>query len=378
MDKLGIYIHFPFCESKCNYCDFISYAQKREQIPQYVEAVLQEITLRASKEKKEISSIYLGGGTPSYIESSYIKKIVQKLKETFLWEPSIEVTIEVNPGTITKQKLMDYINCGINRISMGLQETHDNLLKEIGRIHTYEQFLEGYHLAKEVGFDNMNVDLMIGLPGQTVVMVEESLQRLIALEPQHISIYSLIIEEGTRIEKKIAKGEFKLPEETIERQMYDKVKSTLEQNGYVQYEISNFAKPGYISRHNWDCWNQEEYLGIGVAAHSYEEQKRYSHTASIEKYIEAMAKGNLEEITQIEEIQNKQEMQKEYMMLGLRKIEGIKISEFKQKFSENPLYLYRKELEKLVKEKLIEVDGDFVLLTRKGLDLANLVWEEFV
>ena len=384
MKELGIYIHIPFCKQKCKYCDFISYSNKEEKIKEYIKALQKEIQIKLKKYQKEylVDTIYLGGGTPSYIEPEKIEDIIKTVKNIIQMKENVEITIEVNPGTVTKRKLEIYKNVGINRLSIGLQTTNHERLKQIGRIHTYEMFLETYQMAKEVGFTNINVDLMIGLPKQRLKEIETDLENILLLQPNHISIYSLIVEEGTVLEKELREGKLILPEEDLEREMYWKVKEILEKNEYEHYEISNFAKKGYQSKHNWNCWNQKEYLGFGIAAHSYMNNIRYSNIDNLQEYIEQMQYAekieDLKKIEQIQEVQNKEEKQKEYMLLGLRKLKGISIQEFKKIFLENPIYLYLKELDKLVKEELIEVDLDSIRLSNRGLDLANLVWEEFI
>ena len=380
MDKkeLGIYIHIPFCKQKCYYCDFISYSNKCDEIPEYIRSLIKEIDEFDFKNYK-VTTIYFGGGTPSYIDSDYIKQILAKINEKIQYK-NAEITIEVNPGTVTEKKLKDYIEAGINRISIGLQSTKNQLLKQIGRIHTYEEFLDTYNLAKKVGFKNINIDLMLGLPNQSIEDLKESLEKIVTLNPNHISVYSLIIEEGTPISKLLEEGKIQLPEEDEERRMYWYVKNFLELNGYNHYEISNFSKKGEESKHNMNCWNQEEYVGFGVAAHSYINGVRYSNTEKIEKYIENIQRlhNTKETIYEIHEKQTIKDKQKEYMLLGLRKIEGVSIAKFKEKFVENPIFLFRKELDILSKENLLEIDGDKIRLTSKGLDLANQVWEEFV
>ena len=386
--EIGLYIHIPFCKQKCNYCDFCSYDNKEQLIPSYIECIKNEIKEVAIINKEDIekskdnpflvTTIYIGGGTPSFIDSAYIVQIVNIIKENYNIQEKAEITIEVNPGTVTLRKLQDYFECGINRISIGLQSTYDALLKQIGRIHTYQEFLDTYHLAREVGFKNINVDLMLGLPNQTIQEIQNSVDEVIGLEPEHIALYSLIVEEGTKLEKQLNEKEFVLPEEILERKMYWKTKEMLEENGYIHYEISNFSKPTYESKHNINCWNQKEYIGFGAGAHSYTNGIRYSNTENVEKYIENYKKGKSEDNLIIHEKQNQETKQKEFMMLGLRKIEGISIQEFKNKYIANPVYLYHKELEKLVTEELIEIDGDIIKLTNRGLDFANLVWQEFV
>lgn len=372
MKELGIYIHIPFCKRKCNYCDFISYSNKNNLIETYVEKLKEEIQEKIKMANEYVvSTIYIGGGTPSLLDSTCIVEILQIIKKNYNIKEDAEITIEVNPGTVSKEKLKDYYNAGINRLSIGLQSTNNQILKLIGRIHTYKEFLEVYNLARDIGFKNINVDLMIGLPGQTLKDVEKTLKEVISLEPEHISVYSLIVEEGTKINEDIETGRLKLPEEKVERQEYWFVKNKLEQAGFIHYEISNFAKQGYESKHNLNCWEQKEYIGVGAAAHSYIKNKRFSNLEGLEEYI-----FNNKPI--IHEIQNIEDQKKEYMLLALRKVSGMKISEFKNKFVENPIYLFKDELNKLVKDDLIEIDIDTIKLTNKGIDLANLVWEEFV
>lgn len=373
--EIGVYVHIPFCKQKCYYCDFISYCNKDNLIEDYVKAVKKEI--RMQNIQSQITTVYIGGGTPSYIDSKYIVEIIDEIKKKNLSKRP-EITIEVNPGTVTKEKLKDYKKCGINRLSIGLQSAKDEILKEIGRIHNFEQFLETYQMARKVGFKNINVDLILGIPNQRIKDLKESLERIIELQPEHISVYSLIVEDGTPIANKIDKGELELPDEDTERNMYWYVKNTLELNGYIHYEISNFAQKGRESKHNKNCWNQNQYFGFGVAAHSYRDITRYSNTEKIEEYIKNVMTERLDRNRIIHEIQKEYDAEKEYMLLGLRKIVGVNISEFKLKFGDNPIYLFRNELKKLTDEGLIIVDEDFIRLTNKGIDLANLVWEEFV
>ena len=373
--EIGIYIHIPFCKKKCDYCDFISFSNKDKKIEEYINAIIKEI--EQQKIKSKITTIYIGGGTPSYIDSKYIKEIIAEIKKKNV-DSNAEITIEVNPGTITKNKLEDYKEVGINRLSIGLQVTQNELLKQIGRIHDFEQFLETYKMARKLGFNNINIDLMLGLPNQRIKDLRESLEKIIELNPEHVSVYSLIVEEGTPISNKIKLGELTLPEEDLERNMYWYVKNTLELNGYRHYEISNFAKPGYESRHNMNCWNQKEYIGIGIAAHSYRDITRYSNTEDLSEYIKNVKNGHFERNRIIHEIQKEDDTKREYMILGLRQINGISISKFKERFGENPIYTFRNELKKLTEEKLIIIDDNNIKLSNKGLDFANIVWEEFI
>jgi len=388
MKDVGIYVHIPFCRQKCFYCDFTSYSDKSYLIDEYIKWLNVEIEevgkgIKQDFENKindsvKIKTIYIGGGTPSYIDSKYISKILDTIKKNYILDKNIEITLEVNPGTVTEEKLLNYKEAGINRLSIGLQETNNCHLKNIGRIHTYEEFIDTFNIAKKVGFKNINIDLMIGLPNQTLEEVEDTLEKISKLELQHVSVYSLIVEENTKLEKLVNEEKMILPGEEIERKMYWTTKKKLEEMGFVHYEISNFAKKGYESKHNLDCWNQKEYMGFGVASHSYTDDARFSIVDDIEVYINNFKIGQDIDNLIFHEKQNKQSKMKEYMLLGLRKIKGVSISEFKNKFIENPIMLYKYEIKKLLEEKLIEIEGNYIKLTNKGLDLANLVWQEFV
>ena len=382
MKKLGIYIHIPFCKQKCFYCDFVSYANQDKYFQKYVQALNKEINNFLDNNEFEVQTIYIGGGTPSLIDAKYIEEILHIFEKRNLLKEVKEVTIEVNPGTVTEEKLRNYKNLGVNRLSIGLQSTEDKILKQIGRIHCYDDFLNTYKMAREVGFKNINVDLMIGLPNQKILDVKNSLEKIIKLEPEppnHISVYSLIVEENTPIEKMLESGELELPDEELERNMYWYVKNFLELNGYKHYEISNFAKLGNESKHNLDCWNQKEYVGFGVAAHSYIGDVRYGNIGNVEEYIKNCENGEFGKNKVIDEVENDIfSKEKEFMLIGLRKIEGVLIQDFKNKFGENPIFVFKDELKKLVDENLLIVDFDRIKLTNKGLDLANIVWENFV
>lgn len=379
MREIGIYVHIPFCMSKCLYCDFNSFAKKDECIELYIKSLNKEIEEYAKVNKDIlVKTIYIGGGTPSYIKEKYIKEIINTIKQNFEIIKDAEITIEVNPGTVNKRKMECYYKSGINRLSIGLQSSNDKLLKLIGRVHKFEDFLETVRIAQAVGFTNINADCMIGLPTQNIYDIEETLNVLINLRLTHISVYSLIIEPNTPIEKKINSGELKLPDEEIERYMYWFAKRKLEENGYLHYEISNFAKPLFRSKHNLDCWNQKEYKGFGISASSYENGVRYTNIEKIDTYIQNIENGDIKANSIIEEKQDKEAMMKEYMLLGLRKITGVDINEFIKKFAISPLYKFNKEITKLLREGLIEVNEHSIRLSKKGLDLANIVWEEFV
>ena len=386
--NIGLYIHIPFCKKKCEYCDFISYTGKENLIEKYINCVKHEIKEIGEQnlldykndldDLVQIKTIYIGGGTPSFINSKYIAELLDVIRRYYMLDRDVEITLEINPGTVCEYKLKEYKTSGINRLSIGLQETHDKILKNIGRIHTYEDFLNTYNLARKIGFNNINVDLMIGLPNQTLMDLDENIDNVIKLKPEHISVYSLILEEETPLYFKVKSNKVQLPDDELERKMYWKVKEKLQKAGYIHYEISNFAKAGYESKHNLSCWNQEEYIGVGVAAHSYTNNIRYSVIENIEEYIKNIDIDNEADNIIFHEKQNPYSKMQEYMLLGLRKINGIKIQEFKNKFGMDPIDLYKKELEQLNKKELIEIDEDSIRLTNKGLDLANLVWEEFV
>jgi len=375
MKEIGIYIHIPFCKKKCNYCDFISFNCNDDKIIEdYIKQLVLELkeNMENISQKYNVTTIYIGGGTPSYIKEMYIEEIITEIKK-YVSVENTEITIEVNPGTSNLEKLKSYIKMGINRVSIGAQTTNNMLLKAIGRVHTYEQFETTYLDAKRAGFQNINVDLMIGLPNQTVNDVKKDLEKIIMLKPTHISVYSLILEENTKLEKQVLTGKLVLPDEEIERKQYWLVKQQLENNGFEHYEISNFALNGYKSKHNINCWNQKEYIGIGLAAHSYLNNLRYSNTEILEIYLKDSKFKK-----QIHEKQTKKEQMKEFMLLGLRKIQGVRISEFKNKFVQNPIFYFKSELNDLVNKDLIMIEDDYIKLTNKGIDLANIVWEKFV
>lgn len=378
MEELGIYIHIPFCKQKCFYCDFCSFANKNEMQGKYVETVINEIKNITHKEKYTATTIYLGGGTPSILNPDYIKSILQEIKSSFEILDDAEITIEINPGTVNEEKLKKYKEYGINRLSIGLQSANDKILKKIGRIHDYKQFEETFFYARKCGFKNINVDLMIGLPTQAVEDVKQTLEKIIQKNPEHISVYSLIIEEGTIIEKLINENKLQLPDEETERIMYWTVVNELKENGYNQYEISNFSKKTYESKHNTNCWKQKQYIGLGTSAHSYLNKKRYSNTNNIEEYIKNIQENNISKNITIHEEQTEESTMNEYMLLGLRMIQGININEFKQKFKIDPTIKYKETLEKLQKENLIQITKTSIKLTKQGIDFGNIVWEEFI
>lgn len=378
MKEIGIYIHIPFCIQKCYYCDFCSFDKLQNKQAEYVDALIKEIKNTHNKSELLIKTVYIGGGTPSILNANELKQVMEAIKTNFLLSKDCEITVEMNPGTVTKEKLQIYIDSGINRLSIGLQSTNDEILKELGRIHNYKQFEDIYEEARALGFNNINVDLMIGLPNQTIDDVSKSLKDIIQKNPEHISVYSLILEDDTKLKNLIEEGNLSLPDEDTERAMYWTVKNTLEKNGYNHYEISNFSKLGYESKHNTDCWNQKEYIGFGIAAHSYFNNIRYSNICDINEYVKNINSKDFEKNVIIHEIQEKQDKMNEYMILGLRMIKGVNEQVFKEKFSKDINDVYKKSIEKLINLELISNEKGIIKLTKKGIDFANIVWEEFV
>ena len=379
MRNVGLYIHIPFCKSKCYYCDFCSFANKENYIEKYINALKEEIS-EMEQERYCFRTIYIGGGTPSVIDEKYIKEILGMLDI----KKTKEITIEVNPGTVTKHKLQTYFDSGINRLSIGLQSTNDKLLKEIGRIHTYNDFLKTYHMAREIGFKNISVDLMFGLPNQTITDVRKDLSNIINLNPEHVSTYSLTLEEGTALYEKARKNQIKLVPDIIERKMYWLIKEQLENAGYIHYEISNFAKKGFESKHNNWYWSQGEYIGIGLSAHSFLHNYRYCKNSNLEEYCDGNIYGLLDpedETSLFEDLSidlYKDKLMNEYIMLGLRKIEGVDLDKFEKKFKENARIVFRESIEDMEADGLVCIENNHLKLTELGLDYGNIVWRRFV
>jgi len=351
------YIHIPFCKQKCLYCDFNSFDNQDNLIEEYILALEDEIK---KANLQELYTTYIGGGTPSYISERYIADVLSLLPK------SKEITIEMNPGTISENKLLAYQKAGVNRISIGLQVANDSILKLIGRIHTLNDFNEAYDLVRKVGFQNVNVDLMFGLPTQTLKSFKESVEYVISIKPEHVSSYSLILHQDIFQH---------LPSEEEEREMYHYLVKRMKDAGYVHYEISNFALPGYESKHNLTYWKQNEYEGFGAGASSFLNNKRYTNVKSIKKYITLIHEKK--EVKVLEETLTKEDKINEYIMLGLRLINGIDIQETNEKFQTDILKKYHHSFQKLKEYGLIKIDKK-IALTEKGLDLANIVWEEFV
>ena len=375
----GIYLHIPFCVKKCLYCDFISGTNSKETIENYINSMVNEI--ESTDIKQDVDSVFIGGGTPSSIPPEYIAKVVDclriKLGNRFLKDS--EITIETNPKTISENALKIYHDAGINRISMGLQSCIDSELKSLGRIHTFKDFLDSYNIATRY-FDNINIDLISGIPHQTMDSFKESLKKVGDLNPNHISVYSLIIEEGTPFYEMYGpEGKFKdsLPNEDIDREMYHFTKEYLSTLGYNRYEISNYAKENKESRHNLKYWKGNNYYGFGIAAASLVDNIRYKNTDNLKEYIDAM--GSPEKIRITQEILDINDCMSEYMILGLRLIKGVSPKEFKARFNEDMENKYGDILNKYLNMGLLHttIDGNFAL-TDKGLDISNSVMEEFL
>ncbi len=375
--EIGLYIHVPFCKSKCNYCDFNSYAGMEELIPEYFNSMKKEIEFyRERLRDYTIGTVFIGGGTPSMVEEKYIVDILDICFKTMKISNEAEISIEANPGTVNLNKLFSYRNAGINRLSMGLQAWQDHILQYIGRIHKARDFSDNIEAARKAGFENINADLMFGLPGQTINDWEETLKAVDDLGVEHISCYSLKIEEGTVLGEKLDSGELIPVEDELDRAMYDSAIEFLKSKKFMRYEISNFAKPGFQCRHNLIYWRAEEYIGLGAGAHSYFENNRFNNVNKIKDYIRNIQEGN----GIIENVQfiNLEESMSEYMILGLRLTEGVNIAKFKERFGQNIFDVWGEVIEKNVRKGLLTMENESIQLTSKGFDLANSVFVEFI
>ncbi len=396
MREAQIYIHIPFCVRKCGYCDFVSVPAGREVQASYQRALLREI--RAQEERLSIPSVFFGGGTPSIVDPLYIEQILSCLRSGHeLWEGA-EITLEANPGTLTPEKLDIYRRAGVNRLSLGLQSASDEELRMLGRIHTYGEFLESFRAAREAGFSNINVDLMAALPGQTEESFEETLRTVSALSPEHLSVYSLIIEEGTPFHEKyhlqaMAREEgredtWPLPTEETERQMYHRARQILEENGYFRYEISNYARKGCQCRHNVGYWTGVPYLGFGVSASSYFGGRRFSDTRDLGEYLEVLAGQDenaseasgqdLSRLRTEEELVTRERAMEEFMFLGLRLTAGVQEAEFLRRFGSSVEEVYGQAVSRMEEQGLMEREGGRLRLTERGNDVSNYVLSEFL
>ncbi len=376
--ELELYLHIPFCVSKCKYCDFLSAPSGEEQRQIYVERLCRRIRYWSDviyNYGYEIVSIFVGGGTPSILTEAQITQVFEAVHESFPIREDAEITLEMNPGTDVKDKLPVYRELGINRLSMGLQSADNEELKCLGRIHTYEDFRQVYQWAREAGFTNINVDLMSAIPGQTLESYEDTLRKVADLEPEHISAYSLIIEEGTPFYERYGEGRHaeELPDEDTERQMYVRTREILEDYGYHRYEISNYAKDGYECRHNLGYWDRTEYLGLGAGASSLMDHIRWKEPDHIGPSTGLV----LEEREDFTRLSRKDEME-EFMFLGLRKIKGVSEQDFYKSFKVSMDEEYKDNIENLIKEGLLVREGDRIRLTARGIDLSNYALSQFL
>lgn len=369
---LELYVHIPFCVRKCQYCDFLSGPSDEETKDRYIEALLKEIRAAEHTEVYEIVSVFIGGGTPSALKAEAIASIMRTLQEQFFFCEDAEVTIEANPGTVDLEKLTIYRNVGINRLSLGLQSTDAEELKLLGRIHSYEEFLKSYEWAREAGFSNINIDLMFAIPGQTGEAWRQHLYQVAELNPEHISAYSLIIEEGTPF----AEQNLDLPDEDTEYQMYEDTAEILERYGYRQYEISNYAKQGYMCRHNAGYWQRREYLGFGLGASSLYRGMRFSNTRRMQEYLKESR--NPDQIRKDVTVLSRNERIEEFMFLGLRMTEGISEKKFEENFDVRLMDVYGDILQKYEETGFVEHIETKWRLTRKGIHVSNHILADFL
>lgn len=379
MKPISIYVHVPFCASKCVYCDFNSFSPTtvKVSIETYFEALIKEINLyREVLSGATIETLFFGGGTPSLVEPRHIESVLTALKAYSTFSETAEITIECNPESLTQEKLTAYKAMGINRLSIGLQTTHNHLLKEIGRVHSYERFLEAYHAAREVGFDNINIDLMFGLPKQSKEDFLKSIHDVLALKPQHIASYSLKVEEGTPLYVLQGEGVFETMDEALERELYHLLIDTLAQNGIDQYELSNFAIKGKESKHNCVYWKNKPYLGFGASAHSKYDDYRFSNFSDLELYCDYVAAGD-KPIAENQFIDTEEDLF-ESIMLGLRLNEGLDTKAIEAHYHIDFKTRYHEAIETCLKHELVIFEADQLLLTLKGRDLSNQVFVAFL
>lgn len=384
--ELSIYIHIPFCVRKCLYCDFLSFPEN-EQKENYVNQLIKEIKEQSILYKNHrVISVFIGGGTPSILAAGQISMIMEAVYAHYQVSDSAELSIEMNPGTVTQAKLREYITCGINRISIGLQSANDEELVRIGRIHDYETFLETYHMARAAGFRNINIDLMSALPDQSMESYQHTLERVVALEPEHISAYSLILEEGTPLYEH--QDSYTFPSEDEDREMYLWTGRYLAEHGYHRYEISNYAREGYECRHNKVYWQRGDYVGFGLGAASMVEDCRWSNPSEWEEYAayvrQTPAQKPDRSVESAKSVRPKQqklsvpEQMEEFMFLGLRMMCGIEKEAFGRKFGQQIEEVYGSVLQNLEKQGLLAQDQNRVWLTERGIDISNYVMVQFL
>lgn len=377
MQKTGMYIHIPFCKQKCLYCDFPSFAGLECMQKGYVEALNKELEAKSQElDGYEIESVFFGGGTPTILSADMLENLMQTIFSKYHIASDAEITIEANPGTLDMTMCQRLREMGFNRLSMGLQAWQEELLQRLGRIHDRQMFLDNFENAQKAGFDNINVDLMFALPNQTLVDWEETLTNIIELHPAHISVYSLIVEEGTPFYEYYENGYYKETDEEIDRKMYRMAVEKLEQAGCYQYEISNFAMRGKQSRHNKRYWLDEEYMGYGLGAHSYWKGERFHNPYDMEIYMQRVEKGM--ECREDIEVVSKEEQYAEFMFLGLRLTKGVGKDRFLKRFGRRIEDIFGRAIEKTKAEGLLEETDGFLRLTERGIDLSNQVFLEFL
>lgn len=371
MKKVGLYLHIPFCANKCKYCSFNSYANLDFLHTDYLLALIKEIEIKESKKDFEIDTIFIGGGTPSILENGYISRIFEAIYKNFKVREDAEITIEANPNSITLEKAKEWKNAGINRVSVGLQSSSEKVLKAIGRVHTKKDYINAMRILKDVGFNSLNTDLMLGLPYQEKDDIKNSIMLAKSLGATHISYYSLILEEGTPLFNLVENNEIELPSEDKTIKLYDFALKTLEENGYHRYEVSNFALKGFECRHNVNCWEMHEYLGIGAGANGYLNGIRYGNIANVQKYIENVVGGK--NFLEFEEKEENGELLEEAIMLGLRQTKGISISNLKENYNFDILIEKSKEIENLRSLGLILIKDDYLKASEKGFYVLNKI-----
>jgi oxygen-independent coproporphyrinogen-3 oxidase len=376
--ELGLYLHFPYCISKCPYCDFNSYQLKEDnQISSYISALYQEITAYSQKLKKSnIKTIYLGGGTPTILSGTQICNILEFCKEKYKIDKDAEITIEANPGTLNGEKIKLLTESGINRLSLGAQSFDNIFLKKLGRIHNTQEIIDSYYLAREAGFNNINIDIMFALPDQTTEDLQATLKKAVSLKPDHLSLYNLTIKPGTEYYKEYKRGKLKLSTEDEEFDMYNWAINFLEESGFDHYEIANFARPHKRSIHNMIYWQNKPYLGIGAGAYSFIRGYRYMNYENPARYIKEIMSGKLP-IDNGEKLSLRKRMI-ETIILGLRTKDGVIYKKFQTRFGINLNDIFSKQVNKLVNLRLLQKDNYKIKLTNKGIFLANTVFREFV
>ena len=378
--RLELYLHIPFCERKCLYCDFLSAPGSEFVRKSYVNQLVEEIRSQALVYPDyQVSTIFIGGGTPSVLKGQQIRNLVDAVYESFPVEAEAEMTIECNPGTLDEEKLEAYLECGINRISLGLQSSDNEELKLLGRIHTFEDFLHSYELVRKAGFHNVNVDLMSAIPYQTPEKWKHTLKDVLMLKPEHISAYSLIVEPGTPFHDLYSgeEGRKALPDEDADREMYRETGRLLKQYGYERYEISNYAKPGYECRHNIGYWTGEEYAGLGLGASSYVKGHRFHSERNLKNYLSVRMQEDLTPLFQDVEALTLEDQMEEFMFLGLRMTKGVSGADFMHRFGFNMFDVFAEAIHKHTVLGLLKIDLPYLRLTEKGLDLSNRVFADF-